>query len=109
MILLLFLFGAMLNAQTIVYDLSFETPADEYDYEIKRFVSYEELIPVAIDEKKPAEAVVKLMSTYVDKGRVQKVEAEQKAKVGLYPEAISLLLAATEELRRALRLAGVSQ
>lgn len=99
----------MLNAQTIVYDLSFESPAEEYDYELKRYVSYEELIPIAIEEKKPAEAVVKLMGTYVDKGRAQKADAEQKAKSGNYPEGISLLLAATEELRRALRLAGVSQ
>lgn len=100
---------SMLNAQTIVYDLNFESPAEEYSYELKRFVSYEELIPVAIEEKKPAEAVVKLMGTYVDKGRAQKTDAEQKAKGGNYPEAISLLLAATEEIRRALRLAGVSQ
>ncbi len=100
---------AMLNAQTIVYDLNFETPADEYEYERKRFVSYEELIPVAIEEKKPAEAVVKLMDTYVVKGRARKSEAEAKAKAGSYPEAISLMLVATEEIQRALRLAGVSQ
>ena len=100
---------AMLNAQTIVYDLNFESPADEYEYERKRFVSYEELIPIAIEEKKPAEPVVKLMDTYVAKGRARKVEAEGKAKAGNYPEAISLMLAATEEIQRALRLAGVSQ
>jgi len=100
---------AMLNAQTIVYDLNFETPADEYEYERKRFISYEELIPVAIEEKKPVEAVVKLMDTYVVKGRARKFEAEGKAKAGNFPEAISLMLAATEEIQRALRLAGVSQ
>ncbi len=100
---------AMLNAQTIVYDLNFETPADEYEYERKRFISYEELIPIAIEEKKPAEALVKLMNTYVVKGRAHKSEAEGKAKAGSYPEAISLMLGATEEIQRALRLAGVSQ
>ena len=100
---------SMLNAQTIVYDLNFESPADEYEYERKRFVSYEELIPIAVEEKKPAEAVVKLMDTYVVKGRARKSEADGKAKAGNYPEAISLMLAATEEIQRALRLAGVSQ
>lgn len=100
---------AMLNAQTIVYDLNFESPADEYEYERKRFISYEELIPIALEEKKPAEAVVKLMDTYVVKGRARKTEADDKAKAGNYPEAISLMLAATEEIQRALRLAGVSQ
>jgi hypothetical protein len=64
---------------------------------------------VAIEEKKPTEAVVKLMDTYVDKGRAQKAEAERRAKAGNYPDAISLMLSATEEIRRALRLAGVSQ
>ena len=99
----------MLNAQTIVYDLNFETPADEYEYERKRFIGYEELIPIAIEEKKPAEAMVKLMDTYVVKGRARKSEAEGKAKAGSYPEAISLMLSGTEEIQRALRLAGVSQ
>jgi hypothetical protein len=101
--------GAMLDAQTIVYDLNFDTPADEYAYELKRFASYEELIPVAIEEKRPAESVVKLMDTYVAKGRSQRDEAVSKAKSGNYPDAISMLLSATEEIRRALRLAGVSQ
>jgi hypothetical protein len=100
---------SMLDSQTIVYDLNFDTPADEYDYERKRFIGYEELIPVAIEEKKPTEAVIKLMDTYVEKGRAQKAEAEQRAKAGNYPDAISLMLSATEEIRRALRLAGVSQ
>ena len=99
----------MLNAQTIVYDLNFETPADEYEYERKRFIGYEELIPIAIEEKKPTEAVVKLMDTYVVKGRARKSEAEGKAKAGSYPEAIGLMSSGTEEIRRALRLAGVSQ
>lgn len=99
----------MLDSQTIVYDLNFETPAEEYDYEFKRYKGYEELIPVAIEEKKPAESVVKLMDTYVEKGRAQKTEAERLAKAGNYPDAISLMLSATEEIRRALRLAGVSQ
>jgi hypothetical protein len=49
------------------------------------------------------------MDTYVDKGRAQKAEAERRAKAGNYPDAISLMLSATEEIRRALRLAGVSQ
>ncbi len=100
---------SMLDSQTIVYDLNFETPAEEYDYELKRYIGYEELIPVAIEEKKPAESVVKLMDTYVEKGKAQKAEAERRAKAGNYPDAISLMLSATEEIRRALRLAGVSQ
>lgn len=101
--------GAMLDSQTIVYDLNFETPAEEYDYERKRYIGYEELIPVAIEERKPNESVVKLMDSYVEKGRAQKAEAERRAKDGNYPDAISLMLGATEEIRRALRLAGISQ
>jgi hypothetical protein len=42
----------MLNSQTIVYDLNFETPQEEYEYELKRFGGYEELIPVAVEQKK---------------------------------------------------------
>lgn len=99
----------MLNAQTIVYDLNFKTAEEEYNYEAKRFKSYEELVPVAIEQKKPAPGAVKLMDSFVEKGRFQQQEAIKKAKSGDFPVAITMMQSATEQIRRALRIAGVSQ
>jgi len=99
----------LLDSKTIVYDLKFDTPADEYDYELKRFSGYEELIPVAIEAKKPAPGAVKLMESFLSKARSRRDEAIAKADAGDYPMAIAMLLQATKTVRRALRMVGVSQ
>jgi len=99
----------ILDSKTIVYDLNFDTPADEYDYELMRFAGYEELIPVAIEAKKPAPGAIKLMESFLSKARSRRDEAVAKAEVGDYPMAIAMLLQATKTVRRALRMVGVSQ
>lgn len=99
----------MLDSKTLVYDLNFETPADEYKYEVKRFTGYEELIPIAIEAKKPAAGAVKLMESFLAKARKRRDEAQAKAGVGDYPSAIEMMLQATKTVRRALRMVGVSQ
>ncbi|WP_455205288.1 hypothetical protein [Kaarinaea lacus] len=99
----------MLHAQTIVYDLNFETPQEEYEYELKRFVGYEELIPVAVEQKKPKEGAKKLMETYWKKGQQMRDAAVQKAEAGEWSVAIAMLQDATKEVRRALRMVGVMQ
>lgn len=99
----------ILDSKTIVYDLKFDTPADEYDYELMRFSGYEELIPVAIEAKKPAPGAIKLMESFLSKARSRRDEAVAKAEAGDYPMAITMLLQATKTVRRALRMVGVSQ
>ena len=99
----------ILDSKTIVYDLKFDTPSDEYEYELKRFTGYEELIPVAIEAKKPAPGAVKLMESFLSKARSRRDEAVAKADAGDYPMAIAMLLQATKTVRRALRMVGVSQ
>jgi len=99
----------MLNNQTIVYDLKFESPKEEYEYELKRYGSYEELIPIAIEQKKPAESAIKLMESFVEKGKSLRDRAIQKAKENDYPTAIAMMQDATVEIRRGLRMVGVMQ
>ena len=99
----------MLDSKTLVYDLNFETAADEYEYELKRFTGYEELIPIAIEAKKPAAGAVKLMESFLTKARKRRDEAQAKANAGDFPSAIGMMLQATKTVRRALRMVGVSQ
>ena len=99
----------MLNNQTIVYDLKFENAEEEYEYELKRFEGYAELIPIAVEQKKPAEGAKKLMESFVDKGTKLRDRAIQKAKEGDFPTAIAMLQDATKDVRRGLRMIGVSQ
>jgi len=99
----------MLESKTIVYDLKFASPQEEYEYELKRFGGYEELIPVAVEAKKPAEGAKKLMETYLVKGQKLRDAAIKKAAAGDYPTGIAMMLDATKEVRRALRMVGVTQ
>ncbi len=99
----------MLDSKTLVYELKFDTPADEYDYELKRFGGYEELIPVAIEMKRPAAGALKLMDSFLDKARKRRDEAKEKAAEGDYGAAVAMLQQATKTVRRALRMVGVSQ
>lgn len=96
------------SQRTVVYDLDFETPAEEYNYEVKRYLSYEELIPVAIEVKKPKQSSIKLMQTYLDKGRFFRKKADESAKAERWEEALVIIRDATIEVRRGLRLLGVS-
>jgi len=99
----------MLDSTTLVYDLNFETAADEYEYELKRFVGYEELIPIAIEAKKPAPGAIKLMESFHEKARKRRDQAVARAAAGNYPDAIAMLQQATKTVRRALRMVGVMQ
>jgi len=60
--------NAMLHEKTVVYDKNFETPKEEYEYELGRFESYLELIPVAVEQRKPGKGALMLIERYRDKG-----------------------------------------
>jgi tetratricopeptide (TPR) repeat protein len=99
----------MLDSKTLVYDLKFDSPADEFEYELKRFGGYEELIPVAIEAKKPTAGAIKLMESFLEKARKRRDEAKAKAEAGDYSAAIGMMQQATKTVRRALRMVGVTQ
>ena len=98
----------MLNEQTITYDLNFKTPADEFKYEVVRYKGYAELIPVAIDVKKPDPAKIKYSKTFTDKAEFFKGKALEAAADERWEEALVVIKDATMEVRRGLRILGVS-
>ena len=98
----------MLNEQTIVYDLDFKTPADEFAYEVNRYKGYAELVPVAIEVKKPGPAKIKYAKTFQDKAEFFKGKAHEAAEAERWEEAIVVIKDATMEMRRGLRILGVS-
>ena len=97
----------MLDNTTVVYDKNFATPAEEYQYELARYQSYEELIPIAIEQKQPTKRAVELMDQFVTKAKDLKAQADQEAAKENYPTTIQMLQAATDHLQRALQIAGV--
>ena len=98
----------MLHAQTVVYDTKFETPKEEYEYELARVENYEELVPLAIEQKQPNERTLGMIDDFVKKAAQIKAEGQGVAAKGDYKMAIMAMEAATSNLQQALRLAGVN-
>ncbi|VAW88595.1 hypothetical protein MNBD_GAMMA18-152 [hydrothermal vent metagenome] len=99
----------MLHDQIITYELNLDTPEGEWAYELDRYLGYEELIPVAMENKKPKKSLMFLINRNVKKGNEMAATAKETAASGDYPRAIAMILDATKEIRKALRLMGVKQ
>ena len=99
--------SAMLKSKTLSYELVFETPKQEYEYELARYQSYEELVPLAIEQRRPSKRMQGLMDKYVKEGQDIKAQALPVAARGDYKKAILMLQGATSHIRRALRIVGV--
>lgn len=97
----------MLDNTTVVYDKNFATPVEEYEYELARYLSYEELIPIALEQKQPSKRAIELMDQFVQKAKDLKGQAEQEAAKQNHETSIQMLQAATDHLQRALQIAGV--
>ena len=99
---------SMLHAQTVTYDKKFETPQEEYEYELARYENYEELIPLAIEQKQPSQRALELVDSFVQKAAKIRDEGKEVAAKGDHKMAIMAIQAATSNLQRALRMVGVN-
>lgn len=97
----------LLDEESITYELTFETPRDEYEHELSRYLSYEELVPLAIEQKQPPKETVAMLDELVNRAKEIKKLSEPEAAKGNYQEAILMLQGATDRIQRALRVVGV--
>ena len=98
----------LLASTAFVYDTTkFKSPVEEFEYELARYHSYEELIPIARAQFKPDENTLKLSERYVQEGHKAQATAEKQAAVGDHPAAIKTLQEATKRLQTALRTIGL--
>ena len=97
----------MLMAETIVYDQKFETPAEEYKYELARNRNYEELVPLAMAQLNPPRESAAISESYVQQSRHLRDASQKHAASGDYQTALKTIQDATLHLQRSLRVAGV--
>ena len=97
----------LLASTAFVYDTNFKSPVEEFEYELARYRSYEELIPIARAQFKPDENTLKLSERYVQDGHTALGTAEKQAAGGNHPSAIKTLQEATKRLQTALRTIGL--
>lgn len=97
----------MLAAETIVYDLKFNSPTEEFQHELARNHSYEELIPIALAQLNSNQETAAQAERYTQQSRSLRELAQQKANNGQYLVAVKTMQDATDHLQRSLRSAGV--
>jgi hypothetical protein len=95
------------GGDTLVRELSFETPEDEYHYELDRNDTHRMLVEVLLAEKMEASPMRKTADGFIAKAGELRVQAEQAAGKKKFEEAIQLLEESTKEFIRAIRSAGV--
>lgn len=95
------------DGQEVVMSLKFETPADEYAYEQKRFGSSLVMIDMMIDEGRADGQKRKLIDSFIAEGNQLKGLAEVEASSQRHKDAIDLMEKATKQLNRALQSMGI--
>jgi hypothetical protein len=93
--------------ETVMIELKFDTPADEFAYEQKRHQSHEMLIEMIVAERKPAAGARALIEQEVARARDLRARAAERAGAADHRAAIGLMEEATGHLVRALQLAGM--
>ena len=95
------------SGQTLVRSLNFETPRDEYLYELDRNDTHSMLVGLLVDEKKQSDYSKDSVARKVIEADKLRAQAESYAAQDAYEQAIELLEQSTKELVRAIRSAGI--
>ena len=98
--------AALRDGDKLVKALKFDSPADEYVYEIDRNDSHFFLLKLTISEKNPDPMILKQVEDMRGKAQGIRNDAEAKAKKNDHKKAIDQLGESTDLLIRALRMAG---
>ena len=95
------------GGDTLVRELNFETPEDEYRYELDRNDTHRMLVQVLLADKLEGSPMRASAEKFIANAKALRSEAEGIAVGGQFEEAIGLLEKSTKELIRAIRSAGV--
>lgn len=95
------------QGQEVVMSLKFETPADEFAYEQRRFASNDILVEQMIAQGKAEGGRQVLVDKFSADARRARGEAEALAASGDYQGAVALMEQAVGQLNRALQTMGV--
>ncbi|MBF0379744.1 MAG: hypothetical protein HQL69_01925 [Magnetococcales bacterium] len=97
----------VLGSRSLVYELKFDTPKEEYQYEVNRGDSFEALVRMMLTQGTKASGKQKLVDPMVAKYFSLRLKARNQASAGAYEKAISSQEEANKFLTRALRSLGL--
>lgn len=97
----------MLANRTMSYEMKFDSPDQEYLYELARFHHFEELIPLALEQKQPTKDLQAQMDAYIAKARMKRDQAAAAARHKNFAAAIDKIKDAADDIESGLKLIGV--
>lgn len=100
--------SATLGSDTLHYAKAFDSPPEEYAYELDRNRSYRELVPLAVSQFKPRREAVGLVERYAGENARLLEVAQGHAAAGRHRDAIEAVKAGTSNLQAALAAAGLA-
>ena len=96
------------GGETLVRSLNFETPEEEYHYEVDRNDTHSMLVKVLLTDKiKASDNVKETVDKFMAKAKDLRLKADGQADNGKYESAISTLEQSTKEIVHAIRGAGI--
>ena len=95
------------DQETLLHELNFSTPEEEYDYEQQRNMSYRMLVKILESKKADNPEGLEKIRTAVERNTIIREEAESLLKRGEVRAAIIRLEEGTESLARVLRMSGL--
>lgn len=98
---------SFLDSQTLVYELKFETKADEFRYEQERGSGLEALLRMALNQKAAGEVKADEVQRLVESATKMRGEAEGQAARGDHAAAVGTIEKANGLLGQALRATGM--
>jgi hypothetical protein len=93
--------------QEVVLSLKFDTPADEFGYEQRRYASGETIADMMIREGRAQGGQRQLVDRFLTQGRELKKQADEHARSGNFRDAVPLMEKANVQLNRALQALGL--
>jgi hypothetical protein len=96
----------MRSGDKLVKELKFDTPQDEYIYEVDRNDSHVMLLKLQLSEKPPMAGYAEQIEQLRREAEDVRKQAEEQGRVKNFSEAIKTMGDSTQRLIRALRMAG---
>ena len=92
---------------TVVYDLIFDTPEEEFSYLINRKNHFSELLQEVLDKNTFEVHTLNLVNVYIKKSEDKMVDAHLKKKNGEHKQASQMLEQSIKDLSTALKILGI--
>jgi hypothetical protein len=93
--------------KTISYEIKFDSPREEFDYELHRHQSIADLMPLAIADYKPSKDALARVDEAVEKAKSLQATSEKEAAGGDFKAAMQTLKQATNEIYKAMEMVGL--